>query len=207
MNDNIVPLRIFIDNDISDSDFFKLKTFCELMRNVSKKITEDKRNIIKINIDNICINRKTGEIILPDNLFGNSDNMEKTMIGLNTGISLMADRKSTIENERVSFALMMLGWYCNPNKNSISSDMEVLENFDYYMSKIPSWLQNFFINVFRKMDYSVSFDQYYDSNFTEKVRQEIQNSFIKYNLTEEQLNRISDVVIKRASRIGENNEG
>ena len=49
------------------------------------------------------------------------------MAGFDTGISLMADRKSTKENKRVSFALMILGWYANDTKDAVVSDMEVLE--------------------------------------------------------------------------------
>lgn len=204
--ENIITLRQFLNDDTIDKDELKLNTFCRLMRKVSEKIEQEQRNIIKINLDEININKETGEIVLPDHLFSSSSDLEKTMAGFNTGVSLMADRKSTKEHKRISFALMVLGWYCNGNKNAIASDMEVLENFSYYMSKVPEWLRPFFINIFRKMEYETSFEEYYDKNFTGKIKEEVRNAFSSYNLNEEQIDRICNVVINKGIREGENNE-
>lgn len=200
MDTGIISLRSFMDNETIDKNNLKLETFCKLMKVVSKKIEEETRNIIRINLDDIKINVQTGEIVLPENLFSNEDEMEKTMAGFNTGISLMADRKSTKEHKRVSFALMVLGWYCNMNHDAVLNDLEVLENFAYYMSKVPTWLQPFFVNVFRKMDYETSFDSYYDNSFTNKVKDEVVKAFQEYNLNDEQINRICDVVVKKGFR-------
>lgn len=206
MNSNIETLREFLNDDTINKTELKLNTFCELMRNVSKKIEEEQRNIIKINLDEIEINKITGEVILPEKLFSKENDLDKTMAGFNTGVSLIADRKSTKEHKRISFALMVLGWYCNPNKDAISNDLDVLENFSYYMSKVPEWLRPFFINIFRKMEYETSFEEYYDQNFTEKIKNEVKKSFSGYNLNDEQINRICNVVINKGIREGAQNE-
>ena len=205
--ENIITLREFLNDDTIDKDELKLNTFCRLMRKVSENIEQEQRNIIKINLDEISINKETGEIVLPERLFSSESDLEKTMAGFNTGVSLMADRKSTKEHKRISFALMVLGWYCNDNKNAIASDMEVLENFSYYMSKVPEWLRPFFINIFRKMEYETTFEEYYDKNFTNKIKEEVRNAFSSYNLNEEQIDRICNVVINKGIREGVNNEG
>lgn len=114
----------------------------------------------------------------------------------------MADRKSTKEHKKISFALMVLGWYCNPSKEAVKSDLDVLENFSYYMSKVPEWLKPFFTNIFRRMEYKTSFEEYYDKNFSEKIKEEVKNTFSSYNLTDEQINRICDVVIQKGMREG-----
>lgn len=198
MENNIVSLRTYIDNrNFTGSG----KTFCYLMKSVSERIEQEERKIIRINLDEIKINTNTEEIILPENLFNNDNELEKTMASFSTGISLVADRKSTVVHKRVSFALMVLGWYVNPNHDAISNDMIVLENFDYYMSKVPNWIQNFFINIFRKMDYSTSFNRYYDLNFTEKIKNNIKNAFLEYNLNEEQLKRIYSLVARETNKL------
>lgn len=204
--DDIITLRQFINDDTIDKNTLKLNTFCKLMRSVSSKIEQEERNIIKINLDDIKINKITGEIVLPENLFNDESVLEKTMAGFNTGVSLIADRKSTKEHKRISFALMLLGWYCNLNNDSITNDLEVLENFSYYMSKVPEWLRPFFINVFRKMEYNTSFQDYYDKNFTEKIKEEVKTSFAAYNLNDEQINRITNVIINKGIREGVTNE-
>lgn len=201
MNNNIVSLRNYINNRDTLTNNVKVKTFCRLMKNVSDKVENESRNFVRINLDEIQINLENGDIILPENLFSHEDDINKTIAGFNTGISLVADRKSTIENKRVSLALMILGWYYNPNGNSISSDMEVLENFDLYMSKVPTWLQDFFINVFRKMNYEISFGQYYEKNFNNKIKNEIKEAFAVYNLNEEQLQKITRLIIKDTNKI------
>ena len=152
--DEVVSLREFIDN--KDKTSVKVNTFCRLMKHVSDAIEKDDRALIRINLDEIKINVKTGEVVLPDSLFNDND-MNKTIANFNTGVSLVAERKSSLEHKRVSFALMVLGWYANEDHSAVISDLDVLDNFDMYMSKVPSWLQGFFVSVFRKMDYSSSF--------------------------------------------------
>ena len=95
---------------------------------------------------------------------------------------------------------MMLGWYCNSDGTAVNSDLDVLENFDYYMSKVPSWLHDFFVNIFRNMNYNESFSDYYDKNFTNKIKGDIKEAFSSYNLNDEQLERISKVIAKRTNR-------
>lgn len=198
LEDNITLRSFLNDNEINKAKL-KLTTFGKLMKEVSKKIEGESRNIIRINIDSILINKETGEIILPENLFKN-ESLDKTMAGFDTGISLMADRKSTKENKRVSFALMILGWYANDTKDAVVSDMEVLENFRDYMSKVSSYLQPYFVNVFKKMDYETSFDEYYTKNFEEKIKKEVENAMHDYALNEEQLERITNLCINKGIR-------
>ena len=194
MTDNIISLRQFIDRR---DEFFdsKIYTFCRLMKKVSEAIDREERNIIRINLDEIKINTSNGEIVLPDSLFSNS--IDKTVAGFNTGISLIADRKSSKEHKRVSLALMILGWYCNEDGSAIISDINVLENFDQYMSMVPEWLQDFFVGVFRRMDYDTSFADYYKSNFNDKIKSEINTAFKVYDLSDEQMKNITKVILKR----------
>ena len=198
MND-VISLRQFIARK-DEKDSVRVNTFCSLMKHVSDAIEKEGRNLIRINIDEIKINRLTGEIIFPENLFASSD-LDKTISGAETGISIMADRKSSVQHKRVSFALMVLGWYANIDHSSVMNDMDVLDNFDNYMSRVPEWLQEFFINVFRKMDYNTSFSDYYNTNFVEKVKSEVMDAFKDYNLTDEQMKRINSLVGKTAKRM------
>ncbi len=205
--DNTISLRQFIDRR-DEFDNIRINTFCRLMKKVSSAIDKEENNIIRINLDEIRINVLTGDIIFPSNLLNDGGNSFKTVAGFNTGVGLMADRKSSLEHKRISFALMFLGWYCNDDRSAIISDINVLENFDYYMSKVPSWLQDYFIAVFKRMDYNISFSDYYDKNFTEDVKNNIKNSFKEYNLPDEQLKSIMKVVMKKADNMvfrGENN--
>ena len=194
MTDNIISLRQFIDRR---DEFFdsKIYTFCRLMKKVSEAIDREERNIIRINLDEIKINTSNGEIVLPDSLFSNS--IDKTVAGFNTGISLIADRKSSKEHKRVSLALMILGWYCNEDGSAIISDINVLENFDQYMSMVPELLQDFFVGVFRRMDYDTSFADYYKSNFNDKIKSEVNTAFKVYDLSDEQMKNITKVILKR----------
>ena len=208
MNNNIISLRQFIDRR-EEFENVKIQTFCRLMKKVSEAIDKDERNIVRINLDEIKIDTNSGEIVLPDSLFNNVGELDKTVAGINTGVSLMADRKSSKEHKRVSLALMILGWYCNEDRSAVISDINVLENFDYYMSKVPNWLQDFFVGVFRRMDYETSFSDYYKKNFTDKVKNEIREAFKEYDLPEEQMQGIMRVVLKRADNMvmrGEVNE-
>ena len=194
MTYNIISLRQFIDS-WDEFDNVKAHTFCRLMKKVSEAIDRDNRNIIRINLDEIKINTSNGEIVLPDSLFSNS--IDKTVAGFNTGISLIADRKSSKEHKRVSLALMILGWYCNEDGSAIISDINVLENFDQYMSMVPEWLQDFFVGVFRRMDYDTSFADYYKSNFNDKIKSEVNTAFKVYDLSDEQMKNITKVILKR----------
>ena len=200
MNENIISLRQFIDR----RDEFvnvKIHTFCRLMKKVSEAIDSEDRNIIRINLDEIKIDTSNGNIVFPDNLFNNNDLMDRTVAGFNTGISLIADRKSSKEHKRVALALMILGWYCSEDRSAIISDIDVLENFDSYMSKVPSWLQDFFVGIFRRMDYDTSFSDYYKKNFDEKIKNDIKEAFKEYDLPEEQMKNIMKVIIKHAEKM------
>ena len=204
MTDSIISLRQFIDRR-DEFPNVKIHTFCRLMKTVSDAIDKEKRNIIRINLDEIKINTANGEIVLPDSLFSNDD---KTVAGFNTGISLMADRKSSKEHKRVSLALMILGWYVSEDGSAIISDLDVLENFDKYMSMVPYWLQDFFIGVFRRMDYETSFSEYYKSNFVDTIKNEVKESLRLYDLNDEQMKRITKVIVRKAENMalgGDNN--
>lgn len=203
----IISLRNYIDNKDKIKTSAKTETFCRLMKHVSESIEKEERNLIRINLDEIKINIKTNEIVFPEHLF--SDEMDKTIANFNTGISLIADRKSTNEHKKVAFALMILGWYVTPTKESIRSDIEVLENFDYYMSKVPEWLRDFFINTFKKMDYTTSFDEYYNKNFVKKSKNYIREVLSSYNLNKEQVEKIVSLILKETLKVtkeGEENE-
>ena len=197
---NVLSLRDYINNRDSLSDDVKAKTFCRLMKKVVETIEKEERNLIKINIDDIKINIDTGEIILSNDLFGTDSYLDKTIANFNTGISLMAERKSSKEHKTVSFALMILGWYYNPNGTSIPSDIEVLENFDMYMVKVPEWLRDYFIKVFRNMNYDLSFSTYYDENFTGKIKKDVEKAFSEYNLTDEQYEKIYKILMKDTNK-------
>ena len=189
---NIISLRQFIDS-WDEFDNVKAHTFCRLMKKVSEAIDRDNRNIIRINLDEIKINVITGDIVFSDSMI----NMDRTVAGINTGISLMADRKSSKEHKRVALALMILGWYCNDDGSSVISDINVLENFDYYMSMVPTWLQDFFVGVFRRMDYDTSFSDYYKKNFIDVINNQINEDFKLYDLPKAQMDKIKMVILRR----------
>lgn len=197
MQNNILSLREYI-NKRKQINSVKIHTFCCLMKLVSDAIEKEERNLIIINLDDIKINIETGEIVFTENLFQNED-LDKTMASFNTGVSLMADRKSSLENKRVAFALMVLGWYYNEDGTSVNNDLNVLENFDLYMSKVPTWLQEFFINIFKRMNYQMSFGEYYKKNFTDKIKEEIKNTLLPYNLNDDQLQKISSLIARETN--------
>jgi len=192
--DKIISLRQFIETR-DQIETVKVQTFCRLMKKVSLAIDQEERNFIAINLDDIKINIYTGDIVFPDKLFFDN-NLDKTIAGFNTGVSLMADRKSSKEHKRVALALMILGWYANPDKSAVINDITVLENFDYYMGKVPSWLHDYFISVFRKMDYDISFSEYYTKNFNEKIMSNIKDAFADYHLSDEQLKKVTSLIMK-----------
>lgn len=204
----ILSLREYID-DYENQEEFKVSTFCRLMQIVSDAIEQVDRNLIRINLDDIKVDTSKKEIILPSHLFSDDDN-EKTIADLNTGISVMADRKSSKEHKRVAFALMILGWYCNPDQSAVLNDMEVLDNFDTYMEKVPNWLQDFFVQIFQNMDYNTSFGDYYRCHYTDKIKENVKEAFAPYNLTDEQFLRVCSLVVRTAKRMAEEelvNEG
>lgn len=196
MDNNVVSLRQFINN--KDNYAYKAQTFCRLMKIVCDAIEKETRSLVRINLDEIKINTSTGEIILSDNLFATSD---KTIAGVNTGVSLMAERKSSFEHKRISFALMVLGWYVNEDHSAVFNDLMVLENFNDYMSKVPNWLQDYFISIFLRMDYTKSFSDYYKDNFIDKVKNDVKTSLEPYHLNDEQMKKITSVIVKKTQRI------
>lgn len=197
--EDVISLREFIDNRDKITSV-KVNTFCRLMKHVCDAIEKEERHIIRVNLDEIKINITTGDIILSDNLFS-SDDTSRTISGFNTGVSLIADRKSSIEHKRVSFALMVLGWYANNDHSAVISDLDVLDNFELYMSKVPLWLQGFFVSIFRNMDYSASFSDYYKKNFTDKVKGEIDEAFKEYNLNVETKEKVYKLVAKTTNKL------
>ena len=195
MNDSIISLRQYINRN-DEYENAKFHTFCRLMKRVSEAIDKDERNIVRINLDEIRINTENGDIVLPDSLFANAN--DKTVAGFNTGVGVMADRKSSKEHKKISLALMILGWYANEDGSAVISDIDVLDNFDTYMSKVPSWLQDFFVGIFRRMDYETSFSDYYKVNFTDNIKNQINDAFKLYDLSDEQMKRITKVIVKKA---------
>ena len=65
------------------------------------------------------------------------------------------------------------------------------------MSMVPSWLQDFFVGVFRRMDYETSFSDYYKKNFIDVVNSQINEAFKIYDLPKEQMDRVKRVILKR----------
>lgn len=199
MNGSVISLRDYIKNR-KEIDSVKIQTFCRLMKRVSEAIDKQSDYLIKINLDDIKININTGEILFPNEVL-NENQLDKTIAGFNTGISLMADRKSSKEHKKVAFALMLLGWYCNEDGSAIINDIDVLENFDSYMSMVPSWLRSFFVSIFKNMNYEISFSDYYRNNFENVINKKIEDSFAEYNLTKEQMTKIKGLVAKETNRL------
>ena len=199
MNGSVISLRDYIKNR-KEIDSVKIQTFCRLMKRVSEAIDKQSDYLIKINLDDIKININTGEILFPNEVL-NENQLDKTIAGFNTGISLMADRKSSKEHKKVAFALMLLGWYCNEDGSAIINDIDVLENFDSYMSMVPSWLRSFFVSIFKNMNYEISFSDYYRNNFENVINKKIEDSFAEYNLTKEQMTKVKGLVAKETNRL------
>ena len=201
--DKEISLRDYINNK-NNIRTIHVPTFCYLMKMVEDAINEQTGFLIKINLDDIKINIETGNIILPD-VFSEYD-LDKTMASFNTGVSLIAERKSSLEHQKVSFALMILGFYCNPDYSAVINDLTVLENFDDYMQKVPPFLQGYFVEVFKKMNYELTFKEYYEKNFTEVIQKKIADAFSSYGLNEEQFAKIAALVIKKTDRLLEEGE-
>ena len=77
---------------------------------------------------------------------------------------------------------------------------DIIENFDMYMEKVPEWLRDYFIKVFRNMNYDLSFSTYYDENFTGKIKKDVEKAFSEYNLTDEQYEKIYKILMKDTNK-------
>ena len=84
--------------------------------------------------------------------------------------------------------------------NEMINSIEVLENFDMYMEKVPEWLRDYFIKVFRNMNYDLSFSTYYDENFTGKIKKDVEKAFSEYNLTDKQYEKIYKILMKDTNK-------
>ena len=69
-----------------------------------------------------------------------------------------------------------------------------------YMEKVPLWLRDYFIKIFKHMDYDVSFSDYYEENFTNKIKNSVKETFKQYNLTDEQYNKIYKILMKNTNK-------
>ena len=165
-NNNIVTLREYIRKGQG-------KSFLKLMKEVDLALEREHEKgmaIVNINLDQISIDSTTQEIIF--SVLDEYDPLDKTIAGIKTGIGVNSDRKSSFEHNETSLALMILGWYANPDHSSIESDMEVVEHYDEYQNKIPSWINGYFDDRFKKMG-TTKFYQYYDENFSNKMNNDI----------------------------------
>lgn len=201
-----ITLREYI-NARNQINTIKINTFCRLMRKVSQAI--DNCNIneipIKINLDNIKINTTSGQIKF-DSLLKIDDNMDKTMVDIHTGVSVMTDRKATTEHKNISFALMFLGWYVNNDESSVPNDLMVLENFDEYMARVPKWLHEFFISIFKKMNYETSFNEYYTKYFNNVISNEIKGAAETMGLQGNQIEKFGKLVMANVKDINKGSE-
>ena len=69
-----------------------------------------------------------------------------------------------------------------------------------YMEKVPQWLRDYFVRVFRHMDYDLSFSAYYDENFTNKIKKDVEETFKEYNLTNEQYEKIYRILMRETNK-------
>ncbi|HPE14243.1 MAG TPA: hypothetical protein PLT65_00195 [Bacilli bacterium] len=163
----IVSLKEYIDNVKNDS-------FLHIMKKVD--IAMDKKYkeglvLIDINLNQINIDTDTKEIGFPiHNLY---DPLEKTIASSMTGVSVLADRKSSREHNKISFALMIMGWYVNEDQSAIKSDLEVNENYNLYIEKVPIWIRPYFNEIFRKMNSDINFHDFYDVYFIGELNKKI----------------------------------
>ena len=164
---NYVTLREYIKSG-------KGKSFLKLMKNVDLALANEHDMglaIVNINLDQISINPETEEIVFP--VLNQYDPLEKTIAGIKTGVGINSDRKSSFEHNETSLALMILGWYVNPDHSSIESDMVAVENYEEYRKKIPAWIDRYFEDRFKRMG-TMRFSEYYDENFANKINKDIQ---------------------------------
>ncbi len=169
MAENIISLREYIRSG-------KARTFLKFMEQVDlamAKQHEQGISFVNVNLDQIGINSVTNEVIFP--VTNTLDPYEKTIASYQTGVSLSEEAKRTKEHNQISFALMILGWYVSGNRTSIQSDIEALENYSEYMSKVPNWLIPFFDGKFRKLDTNMTFARYYNERFMAKINQDLRN--------------------------------
>lgn len=66
---------------------------------------------------------------------------------------------------------------------------------------VPNWLRNFFVSVFKNMNYDISFSDYYKTNFEDVVNKKIEDSFAEHKLTDEQIKKIKRLIAKETNRI------
>ena len=66
------------------------------------------------------------------------------------------------------------------------------------MSKVPVWLRDFFIGIFRRMDCETSFSDYYKTNFNKKIIDSVKEAFSIYDLSDEQLKNITKVIMMKS---------
>ena len=195
----IVSLRQYIEHR-DEISTIKVPTFCRLMKKVEDAMSKHDGVLVDINLNDIKINVETGDILFA-NIFLSEEDSEKTMASFDTGISLMASRKSSMEHKKAAFALMFLGWYCNDDQNAVLSDMEVLENFDEYIEEVPEWLRDFFLQLFKNLNYEESFSSYYNKNFVEVIKNKINDEFSVFNLNSEQKSKVTKLVVNKAKEL------
>lgn len=151
----------------------KGKSFLKLMKNVDLALAKEHDKglaIVNINLDQISINPETEEIVFP--VLNKYDPLEKTIAGIKTGVGINSERKSTFDHNETSLALMILGWYVNPDHSSIESDMTAVENYEEYRKKVPTWIDRYFEDRFKRMG-TTRFSNYYDENFVNKINKDI----------------------------------
>ena len=51
------------------------------------------------------------------------------------------------------------------------------------------------------MDYTKSFSDYYKDNFIDKVKNDVKTSLKPYNLNDEQMKKVTSVIVKKTQRI------
>ena len=51
------------------------------------------------------------------------------------------------------------------------------------------------------MDYNISFSDYYKNNFTDVVNEEVKRAFSNYNLSDEQLSKIKNLIILETNKL------
>ncbi len=185
----LITLRQYINSS-------QPKSFLNLIQKVDfamQKYHQQGLTIIDINLDQIKINATTGQIVFP--AINTFDPLEKTIASYQTGISINSERKSSQSHNENSIALMILGWYVNEDKSAIRSDLEAVENYDLYTAKSPEWIKPYFNERLRKMGSMTNFSEYYEQQFLKKIQHDLEQSFIEFNLRDEEKQQILKSVI------------
>ncbi len=169
-------MEIIDNNIVTLNEYIKMgkaKSFLKLMKTVDKALIEEHEKglaIVNINLDQISIDIASGKIIFPT--INKFDPLDKTIAGYKTGVSINTDRKSSFEHNENSLALMILGWYVNPDHSSIESDMVAVEHYQEFQNKIPRWINKYFIDRFKRMS-DIKFCEYYDENFVNRINEDM----------------------------------